>query len=109
MSFFNRFFGKGAQRITPASPFQSFLEQCVGELSVKSGAHDAAWHISECSWSVDQLVGDIVFAHPNGVVASCPVQIVGTYNTIDGTWLWGWDHPSVAVPLQDHASKQPHG
>ncbi len=31
------------------------------------------------------------------------MQIVGTYNTEDGTFLWGWDHPSVQEPLREHA------
>ncbi len=43
-----------------------------------------------------------------------PVQIRGTYDTADGTWLWGWDHPSVQPPLDEHARKlkaygQEHG
>ncbi len=33
------------------------------------------------------------------------MQIVGTYNTKDGTWLWGWDHPSVEPPLAEHAKQ----
>jgi hypothetical protein len=52
---------------------------------------------------VDQDAGEVYFTSPTGVVATCPVQIVGTYNTEDGTWLWGWDHPSVDEPLQEHA------
>ncbi len=32
------------------------------------------------------------------------MQIVGTYNTDNGTFLWGWDHPSVAEPLRKHAA-----
>src|SRR5665213_2175829 len=39
------------------------------------------------------------------MIATCTVQIIGTYNTVDSTWLWGWDHPSVAAPLQEHARK----
>ena len=31
------------------------------------------------------------------------MQIIGTYNTDDGTFLWGWDHPSVQEPLRVHA------
>ena len=31
------------------------------------------------------------------------MQIIGTYNNQDGTWLWGWEHPSVAPSLQQHA------
>ncbi len=103
MSFFKRLLGKETPRSAPASAFQDFLEQCVAELTAKAGVHDATWHLSECSWSVDQDTGVIEFAHPDGLVATCPVQIVGTYNTADGTWLWGWDHPSVVAPLQEHA------
>jgi hypothetical protein len=27
------------------------------------------------------------------------VQIIGTYNTADGTWLWAWDNPSLVKGL----------
>ena len=27
--------------------------------------------------------------------ATAPAQIVGTYNTANGTWLWAWDNPSI--------------
>jgi hypothetical protein len=26
---------------------------------------------------------------------TAPVQVIGTYNRLDRTFLWGWDHPSV--------------
>ncbi len=39
----------------------------------------------------------------DGLTATCPVQIIGTYNTEDGSWLWGWDHPAVRPDLQEHA------
>ena len=35
---------------------------------------------------------------PNGVTATCQVQIIGTFNTLDDSWMWGWDHPSVDPP-----------
>jgi len=31
------------------------------------------------------------------------VQIVGTLNTADSAWMWGWDHPSVPEDLGEHA------
>lgn len=46
-------------------------------------------------WSVDLEEGTIVFASATKTV-SAPVQVIGTYNTLDGTFLWGWDHPSVS-------------
>ena len=49
--------------------------------------------------------GIIVFTTPKAIRPTAPVQIIGTYNTEDGTWLWGWDHPSVAAPLAEHAKR----
>ncbi len=49
-------------------------------------------------WDVDLDEGVIRFTSATKVV-SAPVQVVGTYNTVDGTFLWGWDHPSVPEPL----------
>ncbi len=84
--------------------FRSFVERSMEELRAKTSAHDALWHLSEADWDVDQERGVIRFTRSDGLVAECPVQIVGTYDTTDGTWLWGWDHPSVEPPLQQHAA-----
>lgn len=29
--------------------------------------------------------------------------MIGTRSLADGTFLWGWDHPSVPAPLRGHA------
>jgi hypothetical protein len=73
------------------------------ELKAKTAAHDASWHLADADWNVDQDVGDIVFTTPQGIVATAPVQIIGTYNSLDGTWLWSWDNPSIEPALQGHA------
>jgi hypothetical protein len=94
--------------------FDTLLDQSMEELQLKTQAHDAAWHIGEADWSLDQEAGILVFTLPDGTTATCPAQIIGTFNLRDETWLWGWDHPSVAEPLQEHAQKmrafgQQHG
>lgn len=83
--------------------YAQLLERSIEALHTKTAAHDALWHIGEAAWAVDQDAGTITFTRADGISAVCPVQIVGTYNTLDGTWLWGWDHPSVAPALQAHA------
>jgi hypothetical protein len=103
MGFFDRLLGKARPADSPA--FRQLVEQSMEELRLKTTAHDAAWRLGEADWSVDQDAGVIVFTRPDGISATCAVQIIGTYNTEDGTWLWGWDHPSVAAPLQDHAKR----
>lgn len=44
------------------------------------------------------MAGTLVFS---GVTAraTCPVQIIGIFNTQKKTWLWAWDNPSVAAAL----------
>ena len=55
-------------------------------------------------WSADLDAGLIVFEFSDGVKATAPIQVVGTYNQQDDTFLWGWDHPSVPEPLRKHAA-----
>lgn len=55
-------------------------------------------------WNVDLDAGTITFTSATKV-ASAPVQVVGTYNTLDGTWLWGWDHPSVPKACAEAAAR----
>lgn len=85
--------------------FRALLAQSIEDVRIKTAAHDSTWHLANAAWAVDQNAGTIVFTAPDGIVATCRVQIIGTYNTADGTWLWGWDHPSVKAPLDIHAQK----
>ena len=87
----------------PALDFDMLLSRCVEELRLKTAGHDGIWQISRADWDIDQDAGTIVFTAPNGITATCSVQIVGTFNTEDNSWLWGWDHPSVDPALQQHA------
>lgn len=109
-------FAAGAAAASPAA-VELFVRQSVEGLKTQTSAHSATWHLGEeKSWSVDQDQGLIRFVFANGVVATAPVQIVGTYNPKSGTFLWGWDHPSVSAPLRraatrvrDYGLKNKHG
>lgn len=82
-----------------------FIKQSVEGLRTQTSAHAATWHLGEeADWAADQDIGVIRLTFADGTIAEADLQIVGTYNTVDGTFLWGWDHPSVAEPLQKHAS-----
>lgn len=75
------------------------LVRSMHDIAVKTGACDRLFGIGSAdSWDVDLEQGAIRFTHPDHI-ATAPVQVVGTYNTLDGTWLWGWDHPSVQEPF----------
>jgi len=87
----------------PVVVFDTLLDRSMEELRIKTAAHDGMWQLSEADWDIDQDAGTIVFTSPKGITATCPVQIIGTFNKKDNTWLWGWDHPSVDAALQEHA------
>lgn len=54
------------------------------------------------NWDVDLEAGKITFTGETKIVTA-PVQVIGTYNPADGTFLWGWDHPSVPAARAAHA------
>src|SRR5439155_25126672 len=100
----------GTQRSGKGSPeklaeYRRLVEQSKEELAAKTAGHDGVWHLGECDWDLDQDAGTLTFTRPGAIQATCSVQIIGTYNTDDGTWLWAWDHPSVDPPLQGHAEQ----
>ena len=82
-----------------------YIQQSLEGLRTQTAAHSSTWHLGdEENWAADQDTGRINFTFADGAIAEADMQIVGTYNTENGTFLWGWDHPSVAEPLSKHAA-----
>ncbi len=79
------------------------LARSMEELMTKTALHDQLFQIGRADWQLDQDTGLITFTSPRGVVATAPAQIVGTYNTADGTWMWAWANPSVEPKMADHS------
>ena len=83
---------------------QNYILQAVEGLNGQIAAHNGTWHLGEEEhWAADQDEGTISFSFADGTEAVAEMQIVGTYNTDDETFLWGWDHPSVDEELAKHA------
>lgn len=83
---------------------EELVARAMSELQTKTAAHDAVWQIGSCSWQADINAGTLIFQSPNGMAVACDLQMVGTYDTTDGTFLWAWDHPSVPQHLSAHAA-----
>ena len=96
-------FGFGKKRVTEFPDPGPTIERSMNELRLRTEAHIGTWGLDEASWSTDLQEGTIEFLSPKGLRITAPMRVVGTYNTEDGTWLWGWDHPSVPKALTDHA------
>lgn len=83
---------------------ESLIDAAWEELQLKTQAHHAGWGIGDAEeWSIDQDEGDLVFTFADGMVARCPAQIVGTFDSKAGTWMWAWHNPSVVPALQADA------
>ena len=96
-------FEKENQPVLSGTDLRHAIERAVAELQAKTAGLDAIIHFADVDWSVKQDAGTIVFERKDGMRATAPVQIIGTYNTADGTWLWAWDHPSVVTALRRDA------
>jgi hypothetical protein len=105
MGLFQRIFGGGNKRLAYPAGLETQIERAMNGLRAMTAAHDGMWQIGQAAWTVDQDAGTITFDSPKGIRATAPVQIIGSYNTQDGTWLWGWDNPSLEAPLTEHARK----
>ena len=63
---------------------------------LQADAHQSTWGFGMLDrWDVDLTEGFIRFSSNDGFLAVAPVQVVGTFNTLDSTFLWAWDHPSI--------------
>ena len=83
---------------------EQYVEASMEGLRVQTEAHSETWGLHKAeSWNVDQETGVIYWSFSDGKVARAHVQIIGTYNPKDSTFLWAWDHPSIMEPLQSHA------
>ncbi|WHU02055.1 MULTISPECIES: DUF6882 domain-containing protein [unclassified Sphingomonas] len=72
------------------------LARAEEELKLKTEFAMATWGLGEGgTWEADLDAGTISFTNDKGWEITAPVQVIGTFNTLDGSWLWGWDHPSV--------------
>jgi hypothetical protein len=88
------------------SDFATLQKVSIEELKIKTDVHRAAWGIDRSKrWDLNQDDGQLVFSFADGMKATAPAQIIGTYNTEDHTWLWAWDNPSIEDKLKSDALK----
>lgn len=84
--------GTTQQRLT--EPVEFVIGRAEAEAAVKTRVFNKMFGDEHFDWSVDLEEGVIKFTSATKIV-SAPVQVIGTYNTKDQTFLWGWNHPSV--------------
>jgi hypothetical protein len=90
----------GPERVS--EPVERVFGRAESEIALKTEIFRRIFGEEHFDWSADLEAGTIRFTSATRMV-SAPVQVIGTYNTLDGTFLWGWDHPSVSPALGAHA------
>lgn len=84
---------------------EAYIQQSLKGLELATEAHKATWGLGrEGRWNANQDTGELSLHFEDGTVATADMQIIGTLNTEDGTFLWGWEHPSVDPELQRNAA-----
>lgn len=78
-----------------AEPAELVFGRGESETALKAEILRSMFGDERYDWSVDLDAGTIRFTSATRIVTA-PVQVIGTYDTLDGTFLWGWDHPSVS-------------
>ncbi|WP_020180966.1 DUF6882 domain-containing protein [Methylopila sp. M107] len=109
-SFLKRLFGGGGDGGADEPDHATVMARARNELELKTGIADRMFGIGSAAWSVDLQEGAITFDAADGRRAVAPVQVIGTLDTKAGTWMWGWDHPSVPEPCgRDAAAVRDYG
>jgi hypothetical protein len=86
-------------------PLDAFMRGATADLAVKTQTQEAQWQISRCLWNANLDTGVITFRSPTGIIATGPVQVIGTYNTTEQVWLWSWGNQSFKPAVTQHAQK----
>lgn len=104
VNIFQKLFGK-AENGGETPEFKAFLNASVAGLQLQTDAHQNIWGLGRSErWSLSMDAGELVFNFPN-MVARTPAQIIGTYDSADGSWLWAWANPSIPESLTRDARK----
>lgn len=83
-----------------------FLTEAMSQLQANTSAHEKAWGLgTETRWDLDMNAGELRLSFADGRELHFPVQVIGTYNTANASFMWGWDHPSVPEALRRAARR----
>jgi hypothetical protein len=86
------------------SAYEKLTSISMKKLLFQTEIHDKTWGISRAAKSnLDQDTGTITWTFADGQIVEAPVQVIGTYNRTDNSFLWSWANPSVVSALHINA------
>lgn len=85
---------------------QTYRQMAVNALfflNTRMAGSDFAQRLDEArDFRLNQKKGRIVWSFDNAPDVAADAQVIGTYSD-DGSFMWGWGHPDVVVPMQQAA------
>jgi hypothetical protein len=110
MGIFRRLFGRADKNGGETEEFKLLIEGSMEGLRAQTGEHAAAWQFGKAErWNVLQDTGELVFTFPYQTVRAS-AQIIGSFDTVENTWMWAWANSSIAEALtQDSIRVRAYG
>ena len=99
------------QRQELEGPFDEVLERCLQWVLRSTPVGPDGRALADSVVSVDQVARTVGFAWADGRKCAADAQVVGFLIQEEGSfpgvslWRWGWDDPSFAKEMTQHASE----
>lgn len=107
MDFFRKLLGipEPIQEDGETPEFKAMLDGSLEGLQFQTGMHQRTWNLGEEEkWGFSQETGELIFNFPDKTVRTS-AQILGTFDSLAGTWMWSWANPSIAEKLAVDADR----
>jgi hypothetical protein len=79
--------------------FKALIDGSMQGLRLQSEAHQSTWRFGKSErWDFSLDTGELVFTFPD-MVARAQAQIIGSFDSQDGSWMWAWANRSIPEPL----------
>lgn len=88
----------------PKPTYDAIIATSTNEAQLAAMLHKNDWRLGEeTSWQLDQQSGHFMWLFENGDFALASIQVIGSYNAKEKSFLWAWDHPSILPALQKYS------
>jgi hypothetical protein len=85
--------------------FEQLKQASMLELKTKTEAN-TGWGLGKFDeWDLNQDKGSLEFSNADGTKAKMPAQVIGSYDTRNGSWQWAWANASVYDKLKEDSLK----
>lgn len=82
----------------------TLVAQGLSGVQATTAIYSEWFGLDRADWGVDLNAGTITFTTPDRQAVAA-VQIIGTYDPNAGSFMWGWDHPSVPENCAEAAQR----